>query len=73
MKMAWNLIEFFEIHKMNFFYKLPKLRIKESIAGITYQKTYVQIKDFIFLFLELNFERKILHNWVKIIKKLILA
>ena len=73
MKMAWNLIEFFEIHKMNFFYKLPKLRIKESIAGITYQKTYVQIKDLIFLFLELNFERKILHNWVKIIKKLILA
>ena len=54
---------------MNFFYKLPKLRIKESIADIADQKTYVQIKDFIFLFLELNFERKILHNWVKIIKK----
>ena len=34
-------IEFFEILKINFFYKLPKLRIKMSIAGIFYQKTYI--------------------------------
>ena len=28
----------FEIHKINFFYKLPKLKIKMAIAGITIRK-----------------------------------